>query len=623
MLGSWSRAAQVLPTGSRKKFSVVFRPLTLALLALALIPASAAASSPTRILVQRDVGLSAAERADIRSDAGVKLVDTLPVPRTEVVTAPAGRAEEALAALRSDRDVTVAVREPVLQAFATLNDPLLPAQWAITNPDPLFSDADLDGAEAWDLVSGASVTVAVVDTGVQASHLDLGANLVQGDDYVDPDNDPEDEDGHGTHVSGIIAAVGNNNRGVAGLAYNASIMPLRVIGPDGADFADVAEAFDDAGDDGIRVVNASLGNTPGLSVSQAALLEQIFSDVADQHPNTLFVAAAGNSTSDNDVRPVYPCNTEADNVVCVGASNDHDELADFSNVGRRSVDLFAPGDAIASTYPTWLGSYAYSSGTSMASPQVAAIAALLLDADPTLTTAQVKQAILGSADQLADAELQSVTDARANANNALLWLDDVDFDNDLVLNTADNCWQAPNAGQENFDGDIRGDVCDGDDDGDRVADSFDNCPGYKGLPAYAGCAAPPPAQPPVTVIPTPTPPADGDGDGVYDVSDACRGTFARTKDGCPLPQVSALSATAKRKTVTVRVRTSREASVRITIERKKGKRWVRVSRTTRTTRRGRASLTVKRLRKGTHRVVVTVKNSSGSGTARSKSFRVR
>ena len=598
---------------------VGFRPLTLAILVLVLLPASAVASSPTRILLQRDAGLSAAERADIRSDAGVELVGAVPVARTEVVAAPAGRADAALAELERDPDVRWAMPEPVFHALAPTNDTRLADQWAIENFTGL-ADADLDGIEAWDLATGLGQTVAVVDTGVDLTHLDLQANLVAGHDYVQDDATPQDDDGHGTHVSGIIAAIGNNNHGVAGLAYGAKVMPLRVIGPGGANFLDVIEAFEDAADDGVRVVNASLGNDPDdLTPQDAEIFDQVLSDVIDDHPNTLFVAAAGNEDNDNDVKPVFPCSASAENLICVGATNDDDLITSFSNVGERAVDLFAPGQDILSTYP---GGYTEMDGTSMASPQVAAIAALLLESDPTLTTLRVKQAILGSVDQLADADADSVTDGRANAFGALQWLG-VDTDSDTIANEADNCWTVFNTSQADLDTDGYGDACDSDDDGDRVGDSFDNCPGFKGLPAYAGCAAPPPSDTPVTPTPTPGPPADGDGDGVYDVMDACRGTFARTKDGCPLPQVSSLTARAKAKTVTVRVRTTRESTVRITVERKKGKRWVRVSRATRTTSRGRVSLTVKRLKKGAHRVVIRVSNSSGTGSARSKTFRVR
>ena len=149
------------------------------------------------------------------------------------------------------------------------------------------------------ITEGAGATVAVVDTGVDDTHPDLAGRLLGGHDYVERDDTPQDGSGHGTHVAGIVAAT-ENGVGVAGVAPEAQLVPLRVLDAAGrGSSADVAQAFDDAGDRGIRVVTASLGSPYAASVER---------DAIQDHPNTLYVVAAGNGGSDNDgVVRDYPC----------------------------------------------------------------------------------------------------------------------------------------------------------------------------------------------------------------------------------------------------------------------------------------------------------------------------
>ena len=211
----------------------------------------------------------------------------------------------------------------------------------------------------------ASTVVAVVDSGVAWDHPDLAPNIwsnpdevagngvdddgngkvddVRGWDFVDGDNNPWDYDDHGTHVAGTIAARGNNGVGVTGVAWQASIMPVRALDALGTGSnADIADAFTYAAANGARVVNASLG---GAGRSQA------MSDAITNNPNTLFVVAAGNDGTDNDTTPRYPCNYTAANLICVAATDNTDALASFSNYGASSVDLAAPGVDIDSTRP--------------------------------------------------------------------------------------------------------------------------------------------------------------------------------------------------------------------------------------------------------------------------------
>ena len=205
---------------------VRIRSLLFALVLIALLgPEGAAAESTTRIIVKREPGLTAAERADVRADAGVRLVETLRLPSTEVVVAPAGDAREALRELNADADVVYAELDSRRQAFADEpDDPLFPALWAVENTGngvtffgASTSDADMDVLEAWDLSTGAGETVAVVDSGVDATHPDLAGQILAGYDWVEDDTDPADANGHGTHVSGTIAALRNNAEGIAGV----------------------------------------------------------------------------------------------------------------------------------------------------------------------------------------------------------------------------------------------------------------------------------------------------------------------------------------------------------------------------------------------------------------------
>jgi len=418
--------------------SAAARGAVLTLLCLLLpVPAAAMALSPDdRIVIRQEPGLTAAEQRDVREDAGVQLVSTLPIPDVQVVD-PIGNPTLALAALRSDPDVRWAEVDGVSEAAAI--DPGVGQQWALSNTGQDvrglrgLPGADLSGLRARQVAAGAGVTVGVVDTGAQLDHADLRltgnpgergngreTNGIDDDrngriddwrgwDFVGADNAPDDANGHGTHVSGTIAA-GENGVGIVGVAPEAQVLPLRALDDHAKGYnSSIAAAFAYAGDLGLRVVNASL-ESGSTSLAQY--------DAIASHPNTLYVVAAGNDGQDLSVLGAltYPCGMTLDNVICVGASDQFDERAGFSNYGTPSVDLFAPGAAILSDWTG--GGTQFSSGTSMAAPQVAGVAALLLSRKPSLSTAALRQAILGSVDQRA-ALSGSVTGGRVNAAAAL------------------------------------------------------------------------------------------------------------------------------------------------------------------------------------------------------------
>jgi thermitase len=393
--------------------------VTAALCAVAL-PAMASAAVSDEIIVKRETGLTAAERADVRSVADVRFERALPLGDVEVVSAAPGDRAGALADLRADPDVVWA--EPNRERRAAARDPLFALEWGLENTGQMVidsagtADADIDATAAWTRTRGRGVTVGVVDSGAQLDHPDLP--LVPGWDFVDGDATPSDGNGHGTHVAGTIAAP-ENGIGVTGVAPAAAVMPLRALDDAGVgSTATTAAAFAYAGDHGVRIVNASLGSGSSSTAEHDAIAA---------HPNTLYVVAAGNGGADgigddNDTTPTYPCAYDLANIVCVGATDSSDHRADFSNYGASRVDLFAPGVDVVSTYKG--GQYAASDGTSMAAPHAAGVAALLAARDPSLTVGQIKTAMLAGVDHLAGLTGRSVTGGRLNAAGALAQVTD-------------------------------------------------------------------------------------------------------------------------------------------------------------------------------------------------------
>jgi len=205
-----------------------------------------------------------------------------------------------------------------------------------------------------------------------------------------------DDNGHGTHCAGIIGGEGNNGIGIAGINWNVSIMPLKFLGRGGfGSTANAVKAINYAIDRkqhgvNLRVINASWGST-----SYSRALEDAIRAAGEQ--GILFVAAAGNSSSDNDKRAHYPSNFDLPNVLSVAAVDRTDSLASFSNYGAKTVHIAAPGREIVST---WLGdAYREASGTSMAAPQVSGVAALILANEPNMTMPKLRERLLSTVDK--------------------------------------------------------------------------------------------------------------------------------------------------------------------------------------------------------------------------------
>jgi subtilisin family serine protease len=303
---------------------------------------------------------------------------------------------------------------------ATPNDPEFGNQWALNNlgEDGGTRRPDIDALEAWGKSRGSDkVVVAVLDSGVDYKHRDLEANIWSRPDsmpeYADDElgsfddvhgfdadanaGDPMDDNGHGTHCAGIIGAEGNNNEGITGINWNVSIMPLKFLGRGGfGTTKNAIEAINYAIDRkqkgvNVRVINASWGST-----QYSKALEDAIRAAGEQ--GILFVAAAGNNGTDNDKRAHYPSNYDLPNVISVAALDRKDTMASFSNFGVKTVHIAAPGREILST---WLGNtYREASGTSMAAPHVAGVAALILANEPNLSVAKLRERLLESVDEL-------------------------------------------------------------------------------------------------------------------------------------------------------------------------------------------------------------------------------
>lgn len=317
---------------------------------------------------------------------------------------------------------------------ATPNDPRLDDLYAMNNAN----DADIDAIEAWDTQTGSKdVLIAVIDTGVDYNHPDLKDNMwvnsgesgdgkenngvdddnngyvddFRGWDFERDDNDPRDDNGHGTHVAGTIGAVGNNGIGVVGVNWTVSIMPLKFLDANGSGrLSDAIPAVIYAADMGARVLSNSWG---GGGFSQA--LRDAIAYARDK--NSVFVAAAGNSSEDNDDLPSYPASYEVENVVSVAASDRNDRLASFSNTGKQSVHLAAPGVDILSTRPG--GGYQFLSGTSMATPHVSGVFGLVLAQFPGISYRDAMIRVLGGIDSKGEFNKITSTGGRLNASNAI------------------------------------------------------------------------------------------------------------------------------------------------------------------------------------------------------------
>lgn len=448
---------------------------------------------PGELVVRFRKDLKTEEIGRVLSRFGATIRKGIPVLNYWVLTlpkeVPVGEAEKWLKQLGVVEQAEPNYLIPVAQVP---DDPKFTLQWSLLNTGQSGGapGADISAPEAWEIETGSpGVVIAVIDTGVDYSHPDLAANIwhnpgetadnnidddgngyvddiigwdfvhttngcISGEDCSDPDNDPTDLHGHGTKVAGIAAAVANNDQGIAGVAWNCKIMVVRAgfKADDGSgllEAADAASAIIYATDNGASVLNLSWGDTVSSEVVREAIQYAL-------NRGVLVCAAAGNHGSDT---PFYPAAMDEDGVIAVAATDNRDQLANFSNYGTW-VDVGAPGDGILSTAVG--GYYENTGGTSMATPHVSGLAALILSHYPGFKRGLVQDLILQNVDGLSSLDGWIATFGRINAASSL----NVSLQNQTILishfstSFGSLSWEA-------------GAMCQGDIDGDGDVDGLD------------------------------------------------------------------------------------------------------------------------------------------------------
>lgn len=410
-----------------------------ATLGLMLVPASAQAAPEAvsnQLVVGFKSGTSSDEQARILDRAGGTQRRALRRIRAASIRPRGGVALARLKAKLAD-EPAVRYVEPdfILNASKEPDDPQYDVQYALAEP----GTGSISAPPAWD-VKYSCTKVAVLDTGAQTDHPDLVDNLYVnsadkpnnnkdddkngrvddniGIDLVAGKGDGEDDNGHGTHVSGIIGARTNNETGVAGTCWKGSIVPVKFMDSRGkGSTSDAADGIEYAVQRGIKIINCSFGSSSESSALQDAV------DYA-QDKGVLIVVAAGNDGVNIDKTPTYPASYTNSNILTVAASTATDTLASFSNYGPDGVDVAAPGDNIRSTY---LGStYKNLDGTSMASPYVTGAAALLKAADSSATYGDLRTALRKKVDKPSALNGKVVYDGRLNLDKALDYIRSLD-----------------------------------------------------------------------------------------------------------------------------------------------------------------------------------------------------
>jgi M6 family metalloprotease-like protein len=380
---------------------------------------------PDQVIVKFKKGIYATQAASIRSSLKATVAKKFSFIEAELWNLSGVSVADAIARYKDDPLVHYIEPNYVVHAIdRTPNDPMFSQLWGMQK---------ISAPKAWERTTGTSIVIGDIDTGIDTAHVDLAANLwknsgeipgngidddgngfiddIHGWNFCNNTNNVYDNNGHGTHTAGTIAAIGNNGIGVAGVCWSAKIMPIKFLdaGGSGTD-AGAISAIEYATKMHARLTSNSWG---GGGFSQA-LYDAI---KAAGDANALFVAAAGNSSSNTDLSANYPSGYDLDNIIAVASTTIDDGLSSFSNYGLVTVDLGAPGSDILSTLPA--NSYGTYSGTSMATPHVSGVAGLVLSLNPLMDWAEVKNIILSSTDSLPSLQGKTVTGGRLNAAHAV------------------------------------------------------------------------------------------------------------------------------------------------------------------------------------------------------------
>ncbi|MGE5340293.1 MAG: S8 family peptidase [Candidatus Omnitrophota bacterium] len=358
--------------------------------------------APARLIRQS----SAARRLSRRYRGEIKRVQFHPYTGFYILeTSPDSDIEALCSQLRHESFIVSASPDYYAELCVTPNDPYYPYQYALHNTGQVFdlqtgisgkSGCDIHAPEGWDWTTGAidhPVTIAVIDTGVSYSHEDLKNKIVPGYNFVEDSVNADDDHGHGTFVASLAAADSQNGVGVAGVCWNAKIMPLKCADQDGsASYLAIAAGIHYAVDNGAKIINISVGGKSPSPILETAC-EYAY------NKNVLIVAAAGN----NGAFVLFPASYDK-YCLAVAATDADDQWAAFSNPGSQ-IDVAAPGvmvlgAAFSPTTPTVTNAYRYDSGTSFAAPLVSGAAALLLSYKPFLSAQQAMDLIKYTADDV-------------------------------------------------------------------------------------------------------------------------------------------------------------------------------------------------------------------------------
>jgi subtilisin family serine protease len=387
---------------------------------------------PGEVIIKFKATATETEKNRVRQELGGSHLRGFGRIRAELRRLGTLSVEEAVAQYRGHPKIEYIEPNYVLHVVETPNDPRFNELYGLLNTGQTGGSpgADIHATTAWDVFTGSGqVLIGVIDTGVDYTHPDLAANIwtnpgeiagngidddangfiddTRGWDFRNDDNDPMDDHGHGSHVSGTIGAVGNNGIGVVGVCWNVKIVPLKFLSGSGSGTtADAVDAVAYATQIGVRLTSNSWG---GGGFSQA-----LFDAIQDANLNgILFVAAAGNSGVNTDTSPHYPSSYNLPNIIAVAATDHNDNLASFSNFGATTVDIAAPGVNILSTFPG--NNYGSISGTSMATPHVAGAFGLVFGRFPAIGHLNAKSLILNFADPKPSLAGKVVTGGRLNA----------------------------------------------------------------------------------------------------------------------------------------------------------------------------------------------------------------
>ena len=413
-------------------------PLALAGLALLvgvlLLPPAALAQRtiPGELIIRWKASAAKSARADLKSRMRVKSLREYNLANLEHVKVEGTTTAQVIEQYRNDPRVEYVEPNYEITIDVIPNDLRFPELYGMRNTGQTggTAGADIKATSAWDVFTGdPNLKIGVIDTGVDYNHPDLVDNVwtnpgeipgnladddgngyvddIHGYDFVNNDGDPFDDNGHGTHVAGTIAGRGNNSIGVTGVAWVGRVIGIKFLSGSGSgSTAGAISSVQYAIAVGAKFTSNSWG---GGGFSQALLDAINAAGAAGQ----LFVAAAGNSTSNNDVSPHYPSSYNSPYIIAVAATDHNDNLASFSSYGATSVDIAAPGVNILSCQPG--GGYRLLSGTSMATPHVAGAVALAMGRFPNAPALQIKQLILTAADVKAHLNGKVLTNGRLNA----------------------------------------------------------------------------------------------------------------------------------------------------------------------------------------------------------------